>query len=122
MCLQSYAAPLLDILDPERRIFAHRLYRDSCLRAPSCSQPGLAFLMKDLASLGRDLSTTFIVDNTPTVRSRHLHVPARYSFHVHHGGFAGLFWQSLTPRMGPGCCGRSAGCPLDYSDEGLPHG
>lgn len=65
--VQSYAAPLLDILDPHKRLFAHRVYRDACLRVPSQHEPGVAYLMKDLSSLGRDLSRTFIVDNTPTV-------------------------------------------------------
>ena len=69
MRAQSYASPLLDILDPGRSIFSHRLFRDACLRVPSPQQPGLAFLMKDLSALGRDLSRTCIVDNTPTVRS-----------------------------------------------------
>ena len=68
--VQSYAEPLLDILDPERRFFSHRLYRDSCLRVPSQSRPGMAFLMKDLTSLGRPLERLLIVDNTPTVRWR----------------------------------------------------
>lgn len=67
-CMQSYAGPLLDILDPDHTTFEHRLFRDSCLRVPSHSQPGLAFLMKDMSALGRDLSSTIIVDNTPTVR------------------------------------------------------
>lgn len=66
--MQSYAGPLLDILDPHRTVFEHRLFRDSCLRVPSHSQPGLAFLMKDMSALGRDLAHTVIVDNTPTVR------------------------------------------------------
>ncbi len=70
MLLQSYAEPLLNILDPERRFFAHRLYRDSCLRVPSQSRPGMAFLMKDLTSLGRPLERLLIVDNTPTVSWR----------------------------------------------------
>ena len=65
--VQSYAEPLLEILDPERRYFSHRLYRDSCLRVPSQARPGMAFLMKDLTSLGRPLSSLLIVDNTPTV-------------------------------------------------------
>lgn len=64
---QSYAEPLLDILDPERRYFSHRLYRDACLRVPSRARPGMAFLMKDLTSLGRPLEGLLIVDNTPTV-------------------------------------------------------
>ncbi len=67
--MQSYAGPLLDILDPDHTTFEHRLFRDSCLRVPSHSQPGLAFLMKDMSALGRDLSSTVIVDNTPTVRA-----------------------------------------------------
>ena len=64
---QSYAEPLLDILDPDRRYFSHRLYRDACLRVPSQARPGMAFLMKDLTSLGRPLEGLLIVDNTPTV-------------------------------------------------------
>lgn len=74
-CMQSYAEPLLNILDPERRYFAHRLYRDSCLRVPSQSRPGMAFLMKDLTSLGRPLERLLIVDNTPTVSCRHRQPP-----------------------------------------------
>ena len=69
--MQSYAEPLLEILDPERRYFSHRLYRDSCLRVPSQARPGMAFLMKDLTSLGRPLHSLLIVDNTPTVSCRH---------------------------------------------------
>ena len=76
-CAQGYASPLLDILDPQRRIFAHRLFRDSCLRVPSLWRTSLAYLMKDLAALGRDLSRTCIVDNTPTVRPPPSPRPAR---------------------------------------------
>ena len=68
--MQSYAEPLLEILDPERRYFSHRLYRDSCLRVPSRARPGMAFLMKDLTSLGRPLHSLLIIDNTPTVSRR----------------------------------------------------
>ena len=62
--MQSYAEPLLEILDPERRYFSHRLYRDSCLRVPSQARPGMAFLMKDLTSLGAP-STPSSLSTTP---------------------------------------------------------
>lgn len=35
---------------------------------PSQARSGMAFLMKDLTSLGRPLESLLIVDNTPTVR------------------------------------------------------
>jgi hypothetical protein len=55
------------MLDPRRRLFAHRLFRGACLRVPV---PGGALLVKDVARLGRDLARTVLVDNTPAVRSR----------------------------------------------------
>ena len=54
----SYANPLLDILDADRKIFAHRLCFDSCLLVDGT-------YVKDLTVLGRDLSRTAIIDNTP---------------------------------------------------------
>ena len=87
---RSYADPVLDALDPAGTLFAARLYRDACIRvapapaararleraaAASASPPssfrppppGGAWVMKDLAALGRPLARTLLVDNTPTV-------------------------------------------------------
>lgn len=57
---------MLDLLDPDDSIFAHRLFRDSCRRLSDGQY------IKDLSMLGRDLRSTIIVDNTPTVYSLHL--------------------------------------------------
>ena len=65
---QDYAAPVLDMLDPGGRLFAHRLYRHNCLPVPSSFHHSGSLMMKDLSSLGRNLAATFMVDNTPQVR------------------------------------------------------
>lgn len=57
-----YAEQLLNVLDPKRKVFRHRVYRESCV-----------FLegnyLKDLSVLGRDLARVVMIDNSPQVFS-----------------------------------------------------
>lgn len=55
-----YAKQLLDILDPDQKIFSHRAYRESCIFADGS-------YTKDLTVLGVDLAKIAIIDNSPQV-------------------------------------------------------
>ena len=54
---QTYADPILDIIDPNHNI-KHRLYRDSCHMFFG------AYYVKDLRCLGRSLERTIILDDS----------------------------------------------------------
>ncbi|KAJ1284665.1 hypothetical protein BS78_03G222400 [Paspalum vaginatum] len=55
-----YADQLLDILDPEKKLFSKRFFRESCVFTDSG-------YTKDLTVVGADLAKVAIIDNTPQV-------------------------------------------------------
>lgn len=57
--LSVYCNPLMDILDPEKKLGNLRLFREHCTKAPSGAY------IKDLSLLGRPLERIAIVDNSP---------------------------------------------------------
>ncbi|KAL6609452.1 hypothetical protein ACP70R_039421 [Stipagrostis hirtigluma subsp. patula] len=61
-----YAEPLLDKLDPNRKLISRRLYRESCTFS------GGSYI-KDLTIFGVDLAKVVIIDNTPQVFQLQVH-------------------------------------------------
>lgn len=55
-----YAKQLLDILDPDGKLFSRRAYRESCIFSDGS-------YTKDLTVLGVDLAKVVIIDNSPQV-------------------------------------------------------
>ena len=57
--LPEYADPIIQHLDPDNQIFSHRLFREATVKSDHYP------CVKDLSRLGRDLSRTVLVDDTP---------------------------------------------------------
>lgn len=64
---KDYADIIIDYIDPEKKYFKHRLYRESCLYL----QPGI--YIKDLTIIeNRDLANVVIIDNSLLSFANHL--------------------------------------------------
>ncbi|KAG2203039.1 hypothetical protein INT47_013255 [Mucor saturninus] len=68
---EDYARMARGCLDPHNNLITHMLTRNSCIRMRSGSTREVLYI-KDLCALGRDLSKTFLVDNTPHAASLNL--------------------------------------------------
>lgn len=77
--LPDYADPILDALDPSKKLISHRLYRDHCVEVKGKK-------VKDLSLLGRPLDRIAIIDNSPAAylfQPRNA-IPIRSWFHDPH--------------------------------------
>ncbi|KAG9350745.1 hypothetical protein JZ751_024634 [Albula glossodonta] len=62
---KEYADKILETLDPQKKLFRHRLYQEDC----ACV---FGHYVKDLDLLERDLARTVVVDNAPHAFPYHL--------------------------------------------------
>ncbi|XP_076009769.1 CTD small phosphatase-like protein 3 [Genypterus blacodes] len=62
---KEYGEKIVDILDPQRKLFRYRLYQEDC----ACV---LGHYVKDLSVLERDLTKTVVLDNAPHTYPYHL--------------------------------------------------
>ncbi|XP_028300329.1 CTD small phosphatase-like protein 2 [Gouania willdenowi] len=62
---KEYAKNILDILDPQKKLFRHRLYQEDC----ACV---LGHYIKDLGVINRDLKKTVVLNSSPHTYPYHL--------------------------------------------------
>ncbi|KIZ04779.1 hypothetical protein MNEG_3173 [Monoraphidium neglectum] len=99
--LQEYAAPIIDAIDPGSKYVAARVYREGTTRTDHYQ------CVKDMRRVGRALSRTVLVDDTPLA---FLHQPSNG---VPVLGFRGdpedrLLGEAVLPLLQVGCCMPSA--------------
>ena len=68
---QSYADAVLNVLDPKKKYFPYRLYRNNCVQ---CDVDSTKFYVKDLDSLKKyyDLKNVLLIDNSVLSFAYHL--------------------------------------------------